>query len=62
MEGPRLGLHVNVEKTEVFWPTKDPRSLLVGVFPPNIARPIHGVNLLGGPVSADSSFCGELVS
>ncbi|XP_021763791.1 uncharacterized protein LOC110728456 [Chenopodium quinoa] len=62
VEGPRLGLDVNVEKTEVFSPTEDPRSRLAGVFPPDIARPVHGVKLLGGPVSADASVCGELVS
>ncbi|XP_056683636.1 uncharacterized protein [Spinacia oleracea] len=61
-EGPHLGLHVNVEKTEVFWPSEDPRSRLEGVFPTDIARPALGVKLLGGPVSTDSSFCKELVS
>ncbi|GJR29603.1 putative reverse transcriptase domain-containing protein [Tanacetum coccineum] len=40
---------------------KDPRSMFAGVFPPNIARPLHGVKLLGGPVSADFDFCSELV-
>ena len=34
----------------------------MGVFPHDIARPVHDVKLLGGPVSGDSSFCGELVS
>ncbi|GJX61187.1 hypothetical protein Tco_0294087 [Tanacetum coccineum] len=48
-DGPRCGLHLNVDKIEVFWPKEDPRSRLVGVFPPNIARPLHGVKLLGGP-------------
>ena len=61
-EGPSLGLHVNVAKTELFWPSEDPRSRLEGVFPPDIARPSLGVRLLGGLVSADSSFCGDLVS
>ena len=58
---PCLGLHLNVEKTEVFWPTEDPRSRLVGVFPPDIARPLHGVKLLGGPASSNPAFSGELV-
>ncbi|GKF33322.1 putative reverse transcriptase domain-containing protein [Tanacetum coccineum] len=49
-DGPRCGLHLNVDKTEVFWPKEDPRSRLEGVFPPNIARPLHGAKLLGGPV------------
>ncbi|GJV44339.1 ankyrin repeat-containing protein ITN1-like protein [Tanacetum coccineum] len=60
-DGPRCGLHLNVDKTEVFWPKEDPRSRLVGVFPPTIARPLHGVKLLGGPVSVDSEFSSGLV-
>jgi hypothetical protein len=47
MDGPHYGLHLNVDKTEVFWLREDPRSRLAGVFPPNIARPLHGVKLLG---------------
>ncbi|KAL8117831.1 hypothetical protein AgCh_015653 [Apium graveolens] len=60
-DGPRYGLHLNVVKTEVYWPKDDPRSRLVGVFPPNIALPLQGVKLLGGPVSVDSNFSSELV-
>ncbi|GJQ97670.1 hypothetical protein Tco_0008809 [Tanacetum coccineum] len=30
-------------------------------FPSNIARPLHGVKLLGGPASVDFNFCNELV-
>ncbi|GKA66401.1 hypothetical protein Tco_0766209 [Tanacetum coccineum] len=60
-DGPRCGLHLNVDKTKVFWPKEDPRSRLVGVFPPTIARPLHGVKLLGGPVSVDSDFSSGLV-
>nr|GEZ05818.1 hypothetical protein [Tanacetum cinerariifolium] len=40
---------------------EDPRSRLAGIFPPNIDQPMHGVKLLGGPVSVDSNFCNELV-
>ncbi|GJV33534.1 RNA-directed DNA polymerase [Tanacetum coccineum] len=40
---------------------KNPRSRFVGVFPPNIARPLHGVKLLGGPASANFDFSSELV-
>ncbi|GKC14602.1 hypothetical protein Tco_1011384 [Tanacetum coccineum] len=54
-------MHLNVDKTEVFWPKEDPRSRLAGIFPPNIARPLHGVKLLGGPASVDFDFCNELV-
>ncbi|GKA13401.1 putative reverse transcriptase domain-containing protein, partial [Tanacetum coccineum] len=60
-DGPRCGLQLNVDKTEVFWPKEDPRSRLTGIFPPNIARPLHGVKLLGGPASVDFDFCNELV-
>nr|GEV26827.1 hypothetical protein [Tanacetum cinerariifolium] len=59
---PRCGLHLNVDKTEVFWPKKDPRSRLAGVFLPNIARPLHGAKLLGEPASVDFNFSSELVT
>ncbi|GKE34059.1 reverse transcriptase domain-containing protein, partial [Tanacetum coccineum] len=45
----------------VLEPKKDPRSRLTGVFPSNIARPMHGVKLLGGPASVDHDFCSQLV-
>ncbi|GJW81351.1 hypothetical protein Tco_0145326 [Tanacetum coccineum] len=60
-DGPRCGLHLNVDKTELFWPKEDPRSKLEGIFPPNISRPLHGVKLLGGPVSLDVDFGSALV-
>ncbi|GKB35248.1 hypothetical protein Tco_0880190 [Tanacetum coccineum] len=60
-DGPSCGLHLNVDKTKVFWLKEDPRSRLAGVFPPNIARPLHGVKLLGGPASVDFNFSSELV-
>ncbi|GKE42557.1 hypothetical protein Tco_1469841, partial [Tanacetum coccineum] len=40
---------------------EDPRSKIEGVFPPNIARPLHDVKLLGGPASMDFDFSSELV-
>ncbi|GJR25692.1 reverse transcriptase domain-containing protein [Tanacetum coccineum] len=40
---------------------EDPQSRLAGIFPPNIAQPLHGVKLLGGPASVDFDFCNELV-
>ncbi|GKD32075.1 hypothetical protein Tco_1242853 [Tanacetum coccineum] len=58
---PCQGLHLNVDKPEVFWPKEDPRSKFASVFLPNIARPLHGVKLLGGPASADFDFSSELV-
>ncbi|GKB40002.1 putative reverse transcriptase domain-containing protein [Tanacetum coccineum] len=60
-DGPGCGLHLNIDKTGVFWPKEDPRSRLVGIFPPNIAQSLHGVKLLGGPASVDFDFCNELV-
>lgn len=56
IEGPCRGLHLNVKKTEVFWPSIDPRSTADGVFPADIGRPSNGVKLLGGPVSLDLNF------
>ncbi|GKA94486.1 hypothetical protein Tco_0816524 [Tanacetum coccineum] len=50
-DGPGCGLHLNVDKTGVFWPKEDPRSRLAGIFLPNIARPLHGVKLLSGPAN-----------
>nr|GEX20610.1 hypothetical protein [Tanacetum cinerariifolium] len=40
---------------------EDPRSRLAGIFPPNIARPLHGVKLLGELASLDFDFYNELV-
>nr|GEW91715.1 hypothetical protein [Tanacetum cinerariifolium] len=40
---------------------EDPRSRRAGIFPPNIARPLLGVKLLGGAASVDFDFCNELV-
>nr|GEY92180.1 hypothetical protein [Tanacetum cinerariifolium] len=60
-DGRGCGLHLNVDKTKVFWPMEDPRSMLAGIFPPNIARPLHGVKLLGGHASVDFYFSNELV-
>ncbi|GJU06641.1 hypothetical protein Tco_1123071 [Tanacetum coccineum] len=59
-DGPCCGLHLNVDKTEVFGQRK---ILEAGskVFPSNIARPLHGVKLLGRPASVDFDFSSELV-
>ncbi|GKD50669.1 hypothetical protein Tco_1279645, partial [Tanacetum coccineum] len=60
-DGPRCGLHLNVGKTEIFWPKEDRRCRVEGAFPPNVSRPLHGVKLLGGAVSVDFGFSSELV-
>nr|GEV70720.1 hypothetical protein [Tanacetum cinerariifolium] len=57
-DGPRCGLHLNIK---VFCPKEDPRSRLKDVFSPNIARPLYGVKLLGGPASVDFDISSELV-
>ena len=56
-EGPSRGLFLNLDKTELFWPTEDPRSREDGFFPPNISYPCARVKLLGGPMSIVQSFC-----
>ena len=61
-EGPSRGLFLNVDKTELFWPVEDPRGRVDGVFPSSISRPLAGVKLLGGSVSADLGFCRDLAS
>ncbi|XP_026419982.1 uncharacterized protein LOC113315959 [Papaver somniferum] len=61
-EGVHLGLHLNVSKSEHFWPSVDSRGLDDGVFPPDIHRPPDGVKLLGGPVSRDPQFCRNMVA
>ncbi|XP_026448896.1 uncharacterized protein LOC113349177 [Papaver somniferum] len=61
-EGPKRGLHLNVTKTELLWPTIDPRRNEVGVFPANICKPTSGVKLLGGHVSLNTDFCSDMVT
>nr|GFA57200.1 hypothetical protein [Tanacetum cinerariifolium] len=59
-DGPRHGLHLNVNKTKVFWPKEDPISRVVGVFPPNISLPMYVVKLLYDTTSVDLDFSSEL--
>jgi len=48
--GPRLGAHLNHEKSEIWWPSREDD---VGVFPSHIVRvPICGVKLLWSPISS----------
>ena len=60
VHGPFLGLHLNIKKTEVFWPTCDGLKGQDRLFPRGIGRPEKGVKLLGGAVSRDHIFIGEL--
>ena len=57
---PKLGLQLNIKKTELFWPSCDGRKLREGLFPVDIGRPPLGVKLLGGAVSRDASFIRNL--
>ncbi|KAL7610215.1 hypothetical protein Lser_V15G14394 [Lactuca serriola] len=58
--GPKLGLQLNIKKTELFWPSCDGRKLREGLFPADIGRLPFGVKLLGGAVSRDVSFIHSL--
>ncbi|XP_026417474.1 uncharacterized protein LOC113312957 [Papaver somniferum] len=58
--GPSYGLHLNIAKTELFWPSFDPRR--ESAFPVNTGKDTDGVKLLGGPVSLDPSFCCRTVA
>lgn len=58
-EGGERDLHLNITKTELFWPSVDPRY--IDAFPSRISRPTKGVKLLGGPVSLDHGYCSDLV-
>ncbi|XP_026399180.1 uncharacterized protein LOC113295035 [Papaver somniferum] len=60
-EGPGRGLHLNIKKTEVFWPSIDPKSTVDGIFPTDIGRPSNGVKILGGPVSLDLNFISDMM-
>nr|GEX92376.1 putative reverse transcriptase domain-containing protein [Tanacetum cinerariifolium]GEZ66159.1 putative reverse transcriptase domain-containing protein [Tanacetum cinerariifolium] len=59
-EGPRLGLELNIKKTEVFWPSCNGVKVEDGLFPSDIGRPTLGVKLLGGAVIRDAGFISSL--
>ncbi|PNY08524.1 hypothetical protein L195_g005051 [Trifolium pratense] len=54
--GPKLGLTLNIRKTEIFWPSCDGSKLREGWSPSDIGRSMLGVKLLGGAVSRDKGF------
>ncbi|GKC61820.1 hypothetical protein Tco_1089418 [Tanacetum coccineum] len=60
VEGPRLGLELNIKKTEVFWPSCNGVNVKEGLFPRDIRRPTLGVKLLGGAISRDAGFISSL--
>jgi len=53
---PKLGLELNIRKTEIFWPSCDGNKHRGGLFPADIGRPTLGVKLLGGAVNRDKGF------
>jgi hypothetical protein len=54
VEGPRLGLHLNVKKNEVWWPNRT----LPDPFPKEVERiPNTGVKLLGAPIGSTEFTC-----
>ena len=59
-DGPILGLKLNIQKTEVFWPSCNGLKMQQGLFPGEIGRPDRGVKLLGGAVSRDEGFISAL--
>ncbi|GJX82131.1 putative reverse transcriptase domain-containing protein [Tanacetum coccineum] len=59
-EGPRLGLELNIKKTEVFWPSCNGVKVKDGLFPRDIGRLMLGVKLLRGAVSRDAGFISSL--
>jgi hypothetical protein len=58
---PRLGLHLNIRKMEIFWPSGDGSKLRKGLFSSDIGKSLSGVKLLGGAVSRDKGFIEEVV-
>ncbi|GKF47367.1 putative reverse transcriptase domain-containing protein, partial [Tanacetum coccineum] len=58
--GPGLGLELNINKTEIFWPSCNGTKLREGLFPVDIRRLSLGVKLLGGAVSKDTYFISGL--
>ncbi|GJS12311.1 hypothetical protein Tco_0369107 [Tanacetum coccineum] len=59
--GARVAVHIFNMKCfaiarGLFWPNEDSRSMLVGVFSPNTAQPLHEVELLDGSASLDFNF------
>ncbi|GJW19493.1 hypothetical protein Tco_0026929 [Tanacetum coccineum] len=60
VSGPCLVLELNINKTEIFWPSCNGTKLREGLFPIYIRRPSLGVKLLGGAVSRDAYFISGL--
>ena len=52
IHGPRFGLHLNLSKCELFWPSGDSFS----EFPTSINRAGEGLELLGSPIWETDNF------
>jgi len=58
--GLRLGLELNIRKSEIFWLSCDNNKHHVVLFPSDIGRPVLGLKLFEGFVSQDIRFIEEL--
>ena len=54
---PDFGLHLNLSKCELFWPSGNPTFK----FPSDIRR-VNGLELLGSPLWGDENFFHEFLS
>lgn len=53
---PRLGLKLNIRKTNIFWPSYDGNKVHGDLSPSDIKRMVLGTKLLAGVVSRDYGF------
>jgi len=56
--GPQFGLHLNLSKCELFWPSGDSFP----EFPTNIKRMSEGLELLGSPIWGKKEFFDQFLS
>ncbi len=59
LQGPDRGLHLNISKCEVFWPSGDNSF---AEFPNNISKPEDSVTLLGSPLWGSQAFFDQTVA
>jgi len=58
VHGPQFGLHLNLSKCELFWPSGDSFP----EFPTNINRASEGLELLGSPIWGTDNFFDQFLS
>jgi len=58
LHGPQFGLHLNLSKCEVFWPSGDSFP----EFPTNIKRVSDGLELLGSPIWGTTAYFDQFLS